>query len=122
VGSTPTAFQDACLRSTKDLLAKLGLTSEFDYVVDGQIEDYFVGHLVHGGKTYHIYIYQDDAGFGIDERWFAYEQPDYDSPERLQEAFLRDFEASLSGSLPPSKNEAVSLRDLIRRKSARSSR
>lgn len=91
----PTPFQVSCVRSTQELLARLALSYEVQFV-DGRGESYFIARLTQAGKKYELYIYEDGAGFYVDGEWHVHEWQDYDTLEELAKTFLNDLASGLS--------------------------
>ena len=104
-------FQRKCIESSKRILERKGLTSLKFHENIGKNEKYYTLGLKVEEDRYTFYIYEDEAGFFLNKKWFICESPDFDSPEELIRAFCQLVEEKL----PDVKNSQF-------KKSARRSR
>lgn len=62
--------------------------------VRGKKENYFIGKVTRPPHTVDIYVYLDEAGFGVEGRdWVICERPDYDSDATLIAALIEKLNA-----------------------------
>jgi len=85
-----TAFQKQCRESVDAILRDVGLSVAYEYV-EGREESYLVGRVDSSRLDVKIYIYQDEAGFFVGERWFGYEIQDFSDSGQLVQCFVRDL-------------------------------
>lgn len=95
------AFQSKCFRLVEDLLLRHG--HDISHDIGGERETYLVLPANLDSVTVRIYVYEDEAGYFLDDDWRIWERPDYDSDDELIRAFLADLERVISqaGSREP---------------------
>ncbi len=90
-------FQQKCLEVTQEILREKGIALCCFKEVIGKTQTYLMSEIILGGNRYGIYIYEDEAGLGINKKWFICEKPDFRSSQKLVQAFSR----LLLEKLPP---------------------
>jgi hypothetical protein len=79
-----TVFQEQCVNKCNSIL---NFNFEMKEIV-GDTETYYLSETDIGKHSVVIYIYVDEAEFKIDEKWFIFEKPDYDSEHDLLNSFI----------------------------------
>ena len=100
-------FQRQCLATLQPVLGALvvepqwhAVECEPNEVLGHEAGDvYCRAEFEHGGHSYDLCVYTDEAGAHVDGRWFIYERPDCKNEDlRLIAAFTRFIEYCLSGT------------------------
>jgi hypothetical protein len=82
-----TPFQIEGQKSVEAYLHVRGLAAEFE-CVDGKGETYLVAKVPGFSRRLEIYLYEDEAGFFVNDRWQPFESVDFDSQAQLLEQLL----------------------------------
>lgn len=91
-------FRSKCASEVAQLLREEDLPFQREQV-EGKEESYSVFKVdAATPEPLKIYIYEDEAGFFLGERWHIWETPDYDTPQGLMNAFLDGLRSVLAES------------------------
>ncbi len=89
-----TEFQKKCVDAVSAFVANIIHDKISFHEVQGKKENYFVGNVPHPPHTVDIYVYLDEAGFGVEGKdWVICERADYDSDAALIAALIEKLKA-----------------------------
>lgn len=89
-----TEFQKKCIDAVSAFVANLIHAKISFHEIRGKKENYFLGKVPLRTHTVGIYIYLDEAGFGVEGKdWVICERPDYDSDAALIAALIEKLKA-----------------------------
>ena len=71
----------------------------FEENLGGEDETYVVISFAAGNRCFRVYLYDDEAGFFVDDEWRIWEEPDYTTDDRLLGEFHRSLEDSVEHAL-----------------------
>jgi hypothetical protein len=87
-----TMFQEQCINRCNSIRS---INFKFKEIV-GDTETYYLSETEIGKHNVVMYIYVDEAEFKLDEKWYIFEKPDYDSENDLLNAFIDKLTECLS--------------------------
>lgn len=90
-----TEFQVECLKAVEDFLRSKKIPFRTEWT-RGERENYLVIHPHTNSSNIVIYLYLDEAGFYNNQEWIIFETPDFDTPQQIIEALLKDLRRWLS--------------------------
>jgi hypothetical protein len=97
-----TPFQFQCASEVAQLLRKQDLSFRREQI-EGKGESYFIFSAVSRlASPLKIYVYEDEAGFFLGERWHIWETPDYETPQALMSSFLAGLQSTIEELLKES--------------------
>jgi hypothetical protein len=88
------AFQTECQGRVMGLLKDAGPVAPFAQIRAAEDVIYLVARVDTPRHHLQIYIYEDDAGFYLDDTWIHFEHQDFKEPSRLIDEFcaaLHDY-------------------------------
>jgi hypothetical protein len=87
-------FQGKCIDAVLALVENI-IHDKIDFhEVRGEKENYFVGKVAHPPYAVNIYVYLDEAGFGVEGKdWVICERADNDSDADLIAALIKKLKA-----------------------------
>src|SRR5215208_6257195 len=85
-----TPFQEQCRDALEKFFAERRVVLSLE-VVEGEQETYLVARP-DPAKRLEIFLYEDEAGFFLEEMWHPYEAVDFNSPASLLEKLLSDLD------------------------------
>lgn len=89
-----TEFQRKCIDAVLAFVENIIHDKISFHEMRGKKENYFIGKVIHPPYTVDIYIYLDEAGFGVEGKdWVICERPDYDSDAALIAALIEKLKA-----------------------------
>lgn len=92
-----TAFQTTCSARVRALLAEAGLPW-VSQTVAGASETYLVLRVRNlSNRKLEIYIYADEAGFFVGDKWIISESQDFSTPFDLLDAFIKTLRTQVEG-------------------------
>ena len=100
----PTEFQLTCESRVKTLLRDAGFDVVFTQIRAAEDVLYMITRIdTAAGQHLQIYIYEDDAGFFVDERWIICEHQDFKTSSELIDKFCATLQPYLESSyeVPP---------------------
>ncbi len=85
-----TEFQGRCLEKVKQLLHDKGLADKLVFQeIQGRHEQYLLAEQTLGKTKYQIYIYADEAGLMVLDKWSICERPAFTDELVLIQAFCQ---------------------------------
>ncbi len=89
-----TEFQRKCIDAVLAFVENLIHDKISFHEIRGEKENYFVGKVPHPSHVVDIYIYLDEAGFGVEGKdWIICERSDYDSDADLIDSLIDKLKA-----------------------------
>lgn len=93
---SPEQFQRRCLEGCARILGPHWVPGDLFQQVVGRTP-YWKAKGSVGGHSVEVFIYDNQAEFGIDGKWTICEWPDFDNLEDLVKKFLARLEAATAG-------------------------
>lgn len=92
---TLTPFQIRCGREVAQVFRGRTITFRREQI-DGEGESYLLFTVgAKSGPSLRIYVYEDEAGFFLDDEWQIWETPDFDESSELLGSFLEGLRTAL---------------------------
>lgn len=89
-----TEFQGKCIDAVLVFVKNIIHDKVSFNEIRGKKENYFVGKVNHPPYIVDIYVYLNEAGFGVEGKdWIICERPDYDSDADLIAALIEKLKA-----------------------------
>ena len=89
-----TEFQRKCIDAVLAFVENIIHDTIPFHEVRGKTENYFIGKVTHPTHAVDVYVYFDEAGFGVEGKdWIICERPDYDSDAALIAALIEKLKA-----------------------------
>ena len=89
-------FQRKCVEASLSILKEKGLEPCQFQEIKGKTQTYLKAQFAVRGHQYELYVYEDEAGVAMDERWSICETPDFKSPDELIKGFCKILNERLS--------------------------
>lgn len=86
-----TPFQDRCVEELRRFFQNHEMEPAFE-MIEGKNEAYLRSVFEFDGNQVDLYVYDDEAGFFWNGKWFIFERPDYPTDVELVAAFLASLE------------------------------
>ena len=98
-----TKFQIQCVEQSRKLLKEYDIEIEFKEhlcredpgLLTQENDVYLKGSFERGGHVFKLYIYNDEAGFFLDEGWKILESQDYEDSEELIRKYVEVLRSHL---------------------------
>ena len=88
-------FQRKCMEVCDQVLVEFRISPEEFHEVKGKSEFYFLKQFTVEGRSYEIYLYEDEAGLMVGKEWLPCERYDFKSMEELARALANKLRAQL---------------------------
>lgn len=102
-----TPFQFQCTSEVARLLRERDFSFRREQV-EGEEENYLIFNVESNApRPLKVYVYEDEAGFFLGERWHVWETQDYEEPQELMSAFLEGLRSAIDvlRKEPPAADE-----------------
>lgn len=90
-------FQRNCIAEILVLFKELKIPEPLFKEIEGRSEQYYLARAVSDGRSLDIYVYEDEVGMMVDEKWTVCEKPDSRSFQEL----IKQFSGILRETLSP---------------------